>query len=138
LAGILAAPLAGRIADKRGPNGIIGLGALLVLAGFILFAVFPTIPGLSIGIILLDVGVQMAMVSNQSVIFALEPGARNRINTVYMTGLFLSGAIGSAAGSAAWNTIGWTGVTSLGLILAAVSFLTHLLNRRRVKIQSSG
>jgi predicted MFS family arabinose efflux permease len=137
LAGIFAAPLAGRIADKRGPNGIIGLGSLLVLTGFILFAVFPTIPGLSFGIILLDVGVQMAMVSNQSIIFALEPGARNRINTVYMTGMFLSGAIGSAAGSAAWNTKGWTGVTSLGLVLAAVSCLAHLLNRRRLKVQSS-
>jgi predicted MFS family arabinose efflux permease len=138
LAGILAAPLAGRIADQRGPGGIIGLGALLVFAGFILFAVFPTILGLSFGIILLDVGVQMAMVSNQSVIFALEPEARNRINTIYMTGLFLSGAIGSAVGSAAWNTTGWTGVTSLGLILAAVSLLVHLLKRRREKVQNAG
>jgi predicted MFS family arabinose efflux permease len=137
LAGVFAAPLAGRIADKHGPNGIIGLGALLVLAGFILFAVFPTILGLCFGIVLLDVGVQMAMISNQSIIFALEPGARNRINTVYMTGMFLFGAVGSAAGSAAWNTTGWTGVTSLGLVLGAVSFSTHLLNRRRVKVQSS-
>lgn len=136
LVGILAAPLAGRISDKRGPGGIIGLGALLVLAGFILFEVYPQIPGLGLGVVLLDAGVQMAMVSNQSVIFALEPAARSRINTVYMTGLFLFGAIGSAAGSALWNTKGWTGVTSLGLVLAAVSFLTHLLNRRRV--QSSG
>ncbi|SEB96039.1 MFS transporter [Paenibacillus sp. GP183] len=136
LAGILAAPLAGRIADKRGTGGIIGLSALLVLAGFILFAVFPAIPGLSLGIVLLDVGVQMAMVSNQSVIFALEPGARNRINTIYMTGLFLFGAIGSAAGSAAWNTIGWIGVSSLGLVLAAFSFLSHHLNRRRARVKS--
>jgi predicted MFS family arabinose efflux permease len=136
LAGILAAPLAGRIADKCGTGGIIGLSALLVLAGFILFAIFPSIPGLSLGIVLLDVGVQMAMVSNQSVIFALEPGARNRINTIYMTGLFLFGALGSAAGSAAWNTKGWIGVSSLGLVLAAFSFLTHLLNRRRAKVQS--
>lgn len=135
LAGILVAPLAGRIADKRGPNGIIGFGALLVLAGFIVFAVFPTIPGLSLGVVLLDAGVQMAMVSNQSVIFGLEPGARNRINTVYMAGLFLSGAMGSAAGSAAWDMTGWTGITSLGLVLAGVSFLTHLLGRRREKAQ---
>jgi predicted MFS family arabinose efflux permease len=137
LAGIFAAPLAGRIADKHGPGGIIGLGALLVLAGFILFAVYPTIPGLSVGIILLDVGVQMAMVSNQSVIFALEPEARNRINTIYMTGLFLFGALGSAAGSAAWNLKGWTGVVSLGLVLPAISFLIYLLNRRRIQVRGS-
>jgi hypothetical protein len=47
--------VAGRIADKRGPNGIIDVGALLVLAGFILFAIFHTILGLSFGIILLVV-----------------------------------------------------------------------------------
>jgi hypothetical protein len=76
------------------------------------------------------------MVSNQSVIFALEPGARNRINTIYMTGLFLFGAIGSAAGSAAWNTKGWIGVSSLGLVLAAFSFLSHHLNRRRARVKS--
>lgn len=101
LTGILAAPLAGRIADKRGPGSIRGLGALLPLAGSVLFAVYPTIPGLGLGVALMDEGVQTAMVSHQSVIFALEPGARSRINTVYMTGLFLFGAFGSAAGSAA-------------------------------------
>ncbi|WP_088830131.1 MFS transporter [Paenibacillus tyrfis] len=127
LAGILAAPLAGRIADKRGPGSTRGLGALLTLAGFVLFAVYPTIPGLGLGAALMDAGVQTAMVSHQSVIFALEPGARSRINTVYMTGLFLFGAFGSAAGSAAWNLAGWPGVASLGLVLAAASFLLSLL-----------
>jgi hypothetical protein len=51
--------------------------------------------------------------------------------------LFLFGAVVSAAGSAAWNTTGWTGVTCLGLVLGAISFSAHLLNRRRVKVQSS-
>ncbi|MHB1233640.1 MAG: MFS transporter [Burkholderiales bacterium] len=129
LAGILIAPRAGRIADARGPHGMIGLGALLVLAAFIVFAFFRTLPGLGLGVLLLDAGVQMAMVSNQSVIFALNPRARNRINTVFMTGMFLAGAAGSAAATLAWNTQGWRGVTGLGALFAMAALAVQLMGR---------
>ncbi len=127
LAGVFIAPRAGRIADARGPQGMIGLGIVLVLAAFLVFAVFPTLAGLGLGVILLDVGVQMAMVSNQAVIFALDPSARNRINTVFMTGMFLAGAMGSAAATLAWNTWGWGGVSGLGALLAALALTVHRL-----------
>ena len=108
---------------------MIGLGAILVLAAFLVFAVFRTLPGLGLGVILLDAGVQMAMVSNQAVIFALNPQARNRINTVFMTGMFLAGAMGSAAATLAWNTWGWEGVSGLGVLLAALALSIHRLAR---------
>ena len=129
LAGILIAPRAGRIADARGPHGMIGLGALLVLAAFAVFTFFRTLPGLGLGVLLLDAGVQMAMVSNQTVIFALNPRARNRINTVFMTGMFLAGAAGSAAATLAWNTQGWWGVTGLGALLAMAALAVQLRGR---------
>ncbi len=129
LVGILIAPRAGQIADARGPHGMIGLGAILVLAAFLVFAVFRTLPGLGLGVILLDAGVQMAMVSNQAVIFALDPSARNRINTVFMTGMFLAGAMGSAVATLAWNTWGWEGVSGLGVLLAALALSIHRLAR---------
>jgi len=130
LVGVFVAPRAGRIADARGPYGMIGLGAILVLAAFLVFAVFRTLPGLGLGVILLDAGVQMAIVSNQAVIFALDPKARNRINTVFMTGMFLAGAMGSAAATVAWNTLGWEGVSGLGMLLAALALTIHRLARR--------
>ena len=130
LVGVFIAPRAGRIADARGPHGMIGLGAILVLAAFLVFAVFRTLPGLGLGVILLDAGVQMAIVSNQAVIFALDPKARNRINTVFMTGMFLAGAMGSAAATVAWNTLGWEGVSGLGMLLAALALTIHRLARR--------
>ena len=129
LVGIMIAPRAGRIADARGPHGMIGLSAILVLAAFFVFAVFRTLPGLGLGVILLDAGVQMAMVSNQTVIFALDPTARNRINTVFMTGMFLAGAAGSAAATIAWNTLGWNGVCGLGGLLAVFALAAHHLGR---------
>jgi predicted MFS family arabinose efflux permease len=130
LVGVLVAPIAGRIADTRGHRRVIVVGEILVLAGFAIFMFYPTLVGLGGGIVLMDGGVQMAMVANQSVIFALNQEARNRSNTIYMTGMFLWGAVGSVAASIAWDIQGWFGVSSLGLILGFVSLCCHLLGER--------
>ncbi len=119
--GVLVAPVAGRRADTRGPGGLIAGGIALLLVGFVVFLVWPNYWGLGLGTLIMDAGVQMSMVSNQSIIFALNQQARNRINTLYMTGMFLCGAAGSALGSAAWDWAGWSGVMGLGLILGGLS-----------------
>ena len=74
--GALAAPLAGRFADRRSPRWTIGAGlACVVLAyGVALQAAGGTLWGLVAGVVLLDLGAQAAHISNQSRIYSVRPG----------------------------------------------------------------
>jgi len=131
-AGALAAPLAGKFADRRGPRAIITLSIVLVAISFVVFGFSAkSIAGLVIGVIVLDVGVQAAQISNQSRIYALKPDARSRVNTVYMVAYFIGGALGSAVGAAVWPVFGWVGVSVAGLVFAGLAARNHLALQAR-------
>jgi len=122
--GALAAPLAGKTADTKGPDYTVGLGILLALAAYAVLGFGGVyVAGLVLGVIVLDVGVQAAHISNQSLIFSLVPEARSRLNTVYMTSYFTGGSLGSILGGLAWTHGGWPGVCLLGAGLTGAAFL---------------
>ena len=124
--GVLAAPLAGRIADRRGPRLVVLLGAVLTLVAWLVIGFTGSIPGLIIGVILLDFGVQSALVSNQHIVYALRPEARGRLNTIFMGTMFLGGAAGSAGATWAWSAFGWSAVAILGVALVVGALLIQL------------
>jgi predicted MFS family arabinose efflux permease len=130
-AGALAAPYAGRFADKRGHRDIITCGIALVIASFLIFAASgSSLIGLAIGVVVLDIGVQATQISNQARVYALKPEARSRVNTVYMVSYFIGGSLGAACGTAAWRVAGWTGTCVTGLAFAAGALLLHLRGTR--------
>jgi predicted MFS family arabinose efflux permease len=130
-AGALAAPLAGKSADRRGPRAVVTLSIALVAASFIVFALSgSSLVGLVIGVIVLDIGVQAAQISNQSRIYALKPEARSRVNTVYMVAYFIGGALGSMVAALVWPRFGWVGVSIAGLFFTGIAALNHLRTGR--------
>ncbi len=147
-AGALVAPFAGRLADRRGTRYVISFAGAAITASFGILWIADRVPGsraahlagLVLGVLALDAGTQMMQVANQTRIFGLDPGARSRLNTVYMTTYFVGGALGSAFSSAAWSRYGWTGVCGLGVLFMLGAGLVHALgpSRRMAEVKLSG
>lgn len=132
-AGALMAPMAGRLADRQGPGFLVVLGALAVGLAFVPMLLWQnSVAALVVGVLVMDVGAQASMVSNQTRIYALDAAARSRLNTVYMTVMFAGGAAGSALGARAWAEWGWTGICVLGVSMGLAAAAVELLARRRL------
>lgn len=129
-AGILIAPLAGRNADQRGPSIVITAACLIMLLSYPVLGLWSGLAGLVVGILLLDIGEQLALIANQHVIYSLRPEARSRLNTLFMSGMFVGGAMGSWGAGLAWRLGGWQGACLFGGALVLIGLSLHCLRRR--------
>ncbi len=137
-AGALIAPVAGRLADRRGTRFVLTAAMSLLALSYLMlwageraklpFAVHIAI--LVAGVIVLDMGAQLAQVGNQTRIFGLVTSARSRLNTVYMTTYFSGAAIGSALSTVAWEHWRWNGVCVLALLFISLAALRHAAGSR--------
>jgi predicted MFS family arabinose efflux permease len=131
-AGALAASFAGRISNRIPPFTIHIFTIVLMVLSWIVFGLSSaSIPGLIIGVILLDMGLQATHITNQTIIFAIHPEARNRLNTVYMVIYFIGGSLGTLLGSYAWDHWQWKGVTGFGLLCTGAALVLHFLSYRK-------
>lgn len=127
VAGVLAAPITGRLADRHPPRLTALVSIFILVAAFVVLALGRySLPGLIAGVVLLDLGAQTALVSNQARIYALSTGAASRLNTVFMTSYFIGGALGSVAAAWAWQRAGWTGVCASALTMLAVGLIPYV------------
>jgi predicted MFS family arabinose efflux permease len=132
--GALAAGLMGKLSDKMDAYKLSGFTLVLILVSFIVFYFSGhSIVGLVIGVIIMDMGVQATHISNQSIIFALRPEARNRINTIYMVTYFLGGSAGTFFASQLWKSYRWNGVCAIGVIISIITLVIHFFNHPRVR-----
>ena len=131
-AGVLAANLAGKLADASRVGATTVVAGLAVAASFaVLWAGRTSVAALIVGIIVLDIGTQSMQITNQAVIYGLRPDARSRINSAYMVCYFAGGALGSLASGAVYAADGWTGVCLLGGACGLVSLVTAAYSRLR-------
>jgi predicted MFS family arabinose efflux permease len=124
VAGALAAPLAGRLADRYGSRWVNAAATAIVVLSYGVFALAGhTLGGLAVGVLLLDFGAQANHISNQTRVLGLDAALRNRLNTVYMVTYFIGGASGSALGAWAWNRWAWAGVSACGAAFGIVGLV---------------
>jgi predicted MFS family arabinose efflux permease len=122
-AGVLVAPIAGKMADKQSPYKGILIGASLVIISFVsMFLVQTSLLMVALGAVVFDLGIQMALVSHQAIIFALDSEARSRINALFMTGMFTFFAAGSFISVKLQQNFGWQSVLILGTLTSTFAF----------------
>ena len=143
LAGALAAQAAGRLADRGRHHRSTGSFFLIMAVSWLLIGMGSSSLGaLIVGIAILDLGIQGAQITNQSVIYRLVPEARSRLTTAYMTAVFASAAVSSALASTLYDADGWSAVTALGGALAGLGVVVWLweqamLRRRRGSVEGA-
>ena len=142
VAGAIAAPVAGRLAD-RGWTRVLTAGGMLAVAGAFGLTHL-AVPGSAVALgllvaaaILLDAGVTCHLVVSQRLIFALSAEYRSRLNGVFMAIFFVGGAIGSAAGGWAYATGGWWLASCVGAALPVLALVGFGFERRSIGVKET-
>lgn len=122
-AGALAAPIAGRLADRGYTRqgtaiAMVTLTLWFLIAGWAGTAI--SIAALVLCAIFIDSAVQTNQILSQRIIFSLNDAARGRLNAVYMTIVFLLGSSGSAIAAASYFYGGWWATCLTGAIMGLI------------------
>jgi predicted MFS family arabinose efflux permease len=126
VAGAIAAPIAGGIADRGWVRPATAAAMVMAIAAFAMTHIAALGSSLSLALfvlagIVLDFAVSANLVLGQRVIFALAPEFRARLNGLYMTTFFCGGAIGSALGGWMLARYGWDGASLAGIAFGALA-----------------
>ncbi|MCF5055270.1 MFS transporter, partial [Pseudomonas syringae] len=137
--GAIAAPIAGRLADAGHTHRASLLAMVLAVLSFLPAFVHPlySVIGLAVTGVVLDFCVQMNMVLGQRAIYALDANSRSRLNALYMTSIFIGGALGSAIASSVYEHGGWLGVMLVGSAFPLVALLRFLSASRGASVATA-
>ena len=131
-AGALAAPFAGRLADRHGPEWVLRIACAIAVVSFAAMLLMPLLPVqaqlvlLALATLGFDLGVQASLISHQTIVYGIAPEARSRLNAVLMTVMFIGMATGGLLGAQALASWGWMGVTVLSTLSAGGALLVRL------------
>jgi predicted MFS family arabinose efflux permease len=131
MAGAVASPVAGRLADQGHTLPATAAALVLGIVGFALPLYQPDSRGLAIGIlavasIVLDMAVAANLVLGQRAIFTLGAEVRSRLNGIYFALFFAGGALGSALGAWVFAHHGWTAALLTGMAFPAAALVVWL------------
>jgi predicted MFS family arabinose efflux permease len=123
--GAVSAPIAGRLADAGHTHRASAFAMLLAALSFLPALIHSPYGVISLAVtgILLDFAVQMNMVLGQRAVYMLDANSRARLNGLYMTSIFMGGAMGSAIASTVYERGGWTAVVWVGSSLPLLALM---------------
>ncbi len=130
----LAAPIAGRLADRGWTRKLTGIAFITAASSFAITHISQSNQTISLilfctAAILLDMAVSGNLVLGQQVIYGLGDEIRGRVNGVFMAVFFAGGAIGSALGGWAYAHGNWATASILGFSLPILAFIYYLTEK---------
>ena len=136
--GALAAPVAGRLADRghsqiATATAMITLGLAFVATAWAASAMLLLL--LALLAIIIDAAVQANQVVSQRIIFSVGAEIRGRVNALYMTITFAGGALGSLLGTITYHQGGWTATAAAGGLAGLVALLLFAAESRRAAVR---
>lgn len=126
LAGAIAAPYAGKMADAGFGRQASLLSMFVALVSFVLGhfiqeGAWASLALLVVAANLLDAGVSAHLVLGQRAIFMIDPKNQSRLNGLYLAIIYIGGAVGSALGAWAYLHGGWPAATWIGIIFSVLA-----------------
>ena len=119
-------PYSRLVIDKIAPLYSVIFGELMCITGIVIgtYTGTFTVAGPIIQAFLIDLGLQTSQIANRTAIYAIEPKARNRVNTAYMVSVFCGQLVGTSVGNSLYARGGWirSGSASVGFIGLALVF----------------
>lgn len=131
VAGAVASPVAGRLADHGHTKAATGAALVLAMLGFALPLLAPggrdvALAVLAAASIVLDMSVAANLVLGQRAVFALGENMRSRLNGIYFALFFAGGALGSVSGAWVYAGFGWHAALWAGMAFPAAALVYWL------------
>jgi predicted MFS family arabinose efflux permease len=134
-AGALGAPIAGRLADRHGPEWVTRVGIVIATVSFAVMAMGLTMSThtqlmlLVVATVGFDLGVQTTLIAHQTIVYGIDPASRSRLNAVLFVGMFIGMAAGAGIGSLALAQWGWGGVIVLAVTTSLAALAVRMWRR---------
>jgi predicted MFS family arabinose efflux permease len=120
----LSAPLFGRATQRFGAQRTRFIALVAVVISWGMLAILrESLAGMAVALIILDVATTVGDISNRTIIYALAPEIRTRLNAVYTIAMFVGGGTMSLLVGLCWTLNAWSGLCLLGAASALVSLL---------------
>ena len=139
VAGALAAPVAGRLADRGRTHVATAIAMALVAVGMLLglAGAQGSLAALLMAGVLMDLGVQANLVLGQRAIYSLGGDMRSRLTGLFLAIFFVGGAFGSALASPAFQLGGWALVSTLGAAFPLLALVFYASEGRPPRMAPS-
>lgn len=130
--GAVAGMQVGRLHDRGLSLPALGVGLGIVLLGLVVSGIGSgSLAVVLVSVAVFSVGVQTVQILAQTRMLSIDGTARSRLNTVFVVGNFIGGAIGSALAGSFWQIGGWPAVMLTAAVVIGFALTVWAVQRSR-------